>query len=62
VVVDTVYIRVPIFDDMLENEYWLYDNHGLKLLQVRFYPIETDITYADDRECPAPQAGSERLR
>lgn len=47
VVVDTVLVRVPIFDSMLQNEYWLYDNNGLKLLQVRFYPIPTNITYAD---------------
>jgi len=46
-VIGVYYVRVPIFDDMLENEYWKYDNNGLKLLQVRFYPIETDVTYAD---------------
>lgn len=51
-VIATYYVRVPIFDDMLENEYWLYDNHGLKLLQVRFYPIPTDITWADDPFLP----------
>ena len=44
----TVYARVPIFDDMLENEYWEYDNHGLKLLQVRFYPgVVTDVSQTD---------------
>jgi hypothetical protein len=43
----TEYVRIPIFDDMLENEYWEYDNHGLKLLQVRFYPVGTDVTDAD---------------
>ena len=32
-------VRVPIFNDIIENEYWEYDNHGLKLLQARFYPI-----------------------
>ncbi len=42
------YVRVPIFDDMLANEYWKYDNSGLKLLQVRFYPFGSDITNADD--------------
>ena len=42
------YIRVPIFDDMLDNEYWKYDNNGLKLLQVRFYPFGTNIADADD--------------
>jgi hypothetical protein len=47
-VVDTVYVRIPIFDDMLENEYWEYDNHGLKLLQVRIYRVGTDVTQADD--------------
>jgi len=41
------YIRVPIFDPLLQNEYWKYDNNGLKLFQIRFYPIETDVTYAD---------------
>jgi hypothetical protein len=42
------YVRVPIFDDIIENEYWEYDNHKLKLLQVRFYPVETDVSLADD--------------
>ena len=46
-VVETIYVRVPIFDDILENEYWEYDNHGLKLLQVRFYPVGTDVSLAD---------------
>ena len=42
------YIRVPIFSDIIENEYWQYDNHKLKLLQVRFYPgVETDVTESD---------------
>lgn len=46
----TEYIRVPIFDEILKGEYWLYEQGdvGLKLLQVRFYPIETDVTDADD--------------
>ncbi len=48
------YIRVPIFDPMLTGEYWKYDNNGLKLFQVRFYPIETDVTYADDPYLPSP--------
>jgi hypothetical protein len=49
-VVDTVYVRIPIFDDMLENEYWEYDNHGLKLLQVRIYRVGTDVSNYDDPE------------
>ena len=46
--IQTVYVRVPIFDEMLENEYWEYDNHGLKILQVRFYEIGTDVSLGDD--------------
>lgn len=44
----TEYVRVPIFDDMLENEYWQYDNNHLKLLQVRFYPFGSNVADADD--------------
>ncbi|HYQ56707.1 MAG TPA: hypothetical protein VEP89_05105 [Draconibacterium sp.] len=48
--VETEQIRVPIFDPMLEDEYWAVDNDGLKLIMVRFYPgIKTDVTYADDK-------------
>ncbi len=42
-----VYVRVPIFDDIIENEYWSYDNSGLKLLQVRFYDVSTDVSEGD---------------
>ena len=49
IVDDTILVRVPIFNDILANEYWEYDNNGLKLLQVRFYPVGTDVTYADQR-------------
>ena len=48
VLVDTIYVRVPIFDDMLQNEYWEYENHGLKLLQVRIYRVGTDVSNYDD--------------
>ena len=41
------YVRVPIFDSLIENEYWEYDNDKLKLLQVRFYPVETDVSEGD---------------
>lgn len=41
------YVRVPIFDDIIENEYWEYDNNKLKLLQVRFYPVGTDVSLDD---------------
>lgn len=43
----TLHVRIPIFNEMLENEYWKYDNNGLKLLQLRFYPFGTDVTYDD---------------
>jgi len=43
IVDDTVQVRVPIFDDSLENEYWEYDNNGLRLLQVRFYDCSTNV-------------------
>jgi hypothetical protein len=41
------YVRVPIFDDIIENEYWEYDNNGLRILQVRFYDIGTDVSEDD---------------
>lgn len=42
------YVRVPIFDDIIEGEYWEYDNHGLRLLSARFYPgVGTDVTESD---------------
>ena len=47
-IADTIdYIRVPIFDDIIQGEYWDYDNHNLKLLQVRFYPCGTDVSLDD---------------
>ena len=39
-VIDTIYIRIPLFDDRIEGEFWEYDNHGLKLAQVRFYEAD----------------------
>jgi hypothetical protein len=42
------YIRVPIFDDIIEGEYWEYDNHGLKNLQVWIYDNPTDVSAGDD--------------
>src|SRR5262245_25395051 len=42
-VFETFQVRVPIFDDSLENEYWLYDNNGLRLAQVRFYDCSTNV-------------------
>jgi hypothetical protein len=48
----TFYVRVPIFSDLLENEYWKYDNEGLKNLDVRFYDCSTDVS-AGDGDLPA---------
>jgi hypothetical protein len=42
-VIETIQVRVPIFHDALENEYWEYDNDGLRLLQVRFYDCSTNV-------------------
>jgi hypothetical protein len=42
-VIDTFLVRVPIFHDALENEYWEYDNKGLRLLQIRFYDCSTNV-------------------
>ena len=33
----------PLFDNALEDYFWSYDNNGLKLLQLRFYPVPTDV-------------------
>jgi hypothetical protein len=35
--------RFPLFDSALEDYYWDYDNAGLRLLQLRFYPVPTDV-------------------
>jgi hypothetical protein len=35
--------RVPLFDDRLQDYLWSYDNQGLKLLQLRFYPISSNV-------------------
>jgi len=36
----------PLFDDALLEYFWHYDNDGLRLAQLRFYPIGTET--ADD--------------
>ncbi len=37
-------VRVPLFDDSGQGFWWEYDNVGLKLAQMRFYPIATDVS------------------
>jgi hypothetical protein len=34
--------RVPLFDERLQGYFWEYDNAGLKLVQLRFYPVSTN--------------------
>ena len=38
---DTVFetVRIPIFDPLLYQYFWDYDNNGLRLVQLRFYLI-----------------------
>ena len=40
----TYMVRAPIFSPELENEYWEYDNEGLKNLDIRFYDCSSDVT------------------
>jgi hypothetical protein len=35
--------RYPLFDDALQDYFWEYDNNGLKLLQMRFYQISSNV-------------------
>lgn len=35
--------RYNLFNDALKDYYWNYDNNGLKLVQLRFYDISTNI-------------------
>ncbi|MGB2862473.1 MAG: hypothetical protein WBC05_04035 [Sedimentisphaerales bacterium] len=52
VVTDVVYVRIPIFNNMLQGEYWEYDNHGLKNLQVWIYNNETNVAEDDETNYP----------
>jgi len=36
--------RYTIFDPIFEDYFWSYDNMGLRLLQLRFYPVPSDIS------------------
>jgi len=60
VVVATYFVRVPIFDEMLGEIYWEYDNtgdpdqdlSGLKHLQLQFYEVPTSLVDADSGFSP----------
>ncbi len=45
--IEVVYVRVPIFSDIIQGEYWEYDNNHLKLCQVRFFDCPTDVVLSD---------------
>lgn len=32
--------RISLFDDDLSSYFWDYDNNGLRLVQLRFYPVQ----------------------
>ena len=40
---DGIVERFPLFDSALQNYFWEYDNNGLKLLQLRFYQVPTNV-------------------
>lgn len=35
--------RYPLFSDALQDYFWSYDNQGMKLVQLRFYEIPTNV-------------------
>jgi len=35
--------RYPLFDEALQDYFWGYDNKGLKLVQLRFYPVSSEV-------------------
>jgi hypothetical protein len=35
--------RVPLFDDRLSDYFWQYDNNGLRIAQLRFYEVPTNV-------------------
>lgn len=35
--------RYSLFDERLQDYFWAYDNNGLKLLQLRFYEVVTNV-------------------
>ncbi|MBN2593382.1 MAG: hypothetical protein JXA81_07740 [Sedimentisphaerales bacterium] len=47
IVDETIYVRIPIFDEILENKCWEYDNNGFKLIQVWIYDNLTGVSEDD---------------
>jgi hypothetical protein len=58
---DWEYMRLPLFDEVLEEYAWDYYNTNVRLAQLRFYPgVRTDIPPIDPGEKPTePPAGWE---
>lgn len=44
--------RVPLFDDRFEGFLWGYDNHGLRLAQLRFYQCSSTVPDPTDPNGP----------
>lgn len=40
---DGIIERAPLFSDSLKDYFWQYDNNGLKVAQLRFYPVPTTV-------------------
>ncbi len=40
---DGVVERYPLFDSALQDYFWNYDNNGLKLMQLRFYSVSSNV-------------------
>jgi hypothetical protein len=40
---DGVLERYPLFDPALQGYFWDYNNQGLKLVQLRFYPVPSTV-------------------
>lgn len=47
-------VRVPLFDSTLQDFYWAYNNNGLKLLQLRFYPVSSTVPTVPPIATPTP--------
>jgi hypothetical protein len=37
--------QIPLFSNKDLSYYWSYDNEGLKVAQLRFYEIPTEVTF-----------------
>jgi len=36
-------VSTPLFSQNYQNNFWQYDNTGLRLLQLRFYQVPSDV-------------------